>query len=69
MNRPAFRHDGHLNQWRTIGKLAFPAKAKGEREKPGMGGSILPQSCARVFHETLNHTAERPAIDNMLLVY
>lgn len=50
-------------------QAGFPTNERGEI--PGTRESILPSSTyiLRVFHETLNHMAQRAAIDNMLLVY
>jgi len=69
MNHRPFRYDGHLNQQSAVGKPVFPPK-KGEKDLSGTGESILRVTYAiRVFHETLNHMAQRAAIGNMLLVY
>lgn len=68
MNRRPFRRDGHLNQTSAVGKLAFPP-TKGEKS-PGRENRFSRATYAvRVFHETLNHMAQRAAIGNMLLVY
>lgn len=65
MNHRPFRH---LNQQSAVGKPVFPPK-KGEKD-PGTE-ELIPRAtyAVRVFHETLNHMAQRAAIGNMLLVY
>lgn len=68
MNRRPFRHDGHLNQQSAVASR-FSHQRKG-RKIPGTEESIPRATYAvRVFHETLNHMAQRAAIGNMLLVY
>lgn len=50
-------------------QAGFPTNERGEI--PGTRESILSRAtyALRVFHETLNHMAQRAAIGNMLLVY